>query len=177
MFDTLEVHRKLPLAAVEGVDVSDVKYLKKSVKWKNIEFQTKSLDDCLEHYKLSVNGKLYIRRAKYKEAQKKRRAKGVGFALLPMLEMDGEPWFEPAPKVPTSLIFYTSVTLEPFSYWVEFEAIFLQGKLHEIKLIALEKTSSDFDVAKNTFQRDFEKANQQPILNRCWVAFKKMFKW
>jgi hypothetical protein len=65
----------------------------------------------------------------------------------------------------------------PFSYWVEFEAIFLQGKLHEIKLIALEKTSSDFDVAKNTFQRDFEKANQQPILNRCWVAFKKMFKW
>ena len=174
MFDTIEVHRKLPLAVVEGVDVSDVKYLKKSVNWKNIEFQTKSLDDCLEHYKLSVNGKLYVRRAKYKEARKKRSAKGID---LPMLEMDGEPWFEPALKVPTSLVFYSSVTLEPFSYWVEFEAIFLRGKLHEIKLVALEKTPSDFDSAKNTFQRDFEEVNKERLARRCWEAVKKIFNW
>ena len=172
MFDTIEVHRKLPLAVVEGVDASDVKDLKKLIKWKDIEFQTKSLDDCLEHYKLSVNGKLYVRRAKYKEARKKRRAKVFD---LPMLEVDGEPWFEPAPKVPTSLIFYSSVTLEPFSYWVEFEAIFLQGKLHEIKLLALEKTPSDFDASENIFQKECEKANQDFFVRKWWGLIKKFF--
>tara|TARA_Y100001951_G_scaffold39783_1_gene31442 strand:- start:3000 stop:3530 length:531 start_codon:yes stop_codon:yes gene_type:complete len=174
MFDTIEVHRKLPLAVVEGVDASDVKDLKRLVKWKKVEFQTKSLDDCLDHYKLSVNGKLYVRRAKYKEVKRKRSARGFD---LPMLKIDGEPWFEPAPKVPTSLVFYSSVTLEPFSYWVEFEAIFLQGKLHEIKLVTFEKNPSDFDSAKNTFQKDFEKVNQEPLVRRCWGAFKKLFNW
>jgi len=163
MFDTIEVHRKLPLAVVEGVDASDVKYLKKSVKWKNIEFQTKSLDDCLEHYKLSVNGKLYVRRAKYKEARKKRSTKGFD---LPMLEVDGKPWFELAPKVPTSLVFYSSVTLEPFSYWVEFEAIFLRGKLHEIKLIALEKNASDFDGMENIFQQEEKQSFWRKLFNK-----------
>jgi len=162
MFDTIEVHRKLPLAVVDGIDSSDVKDLKRLVKWKGIEFQTKSLDDCLEHYKLSVNGKLYVRRAKYKEARKKRPTKGFD---LPMLEVDGEPWFEFAPKVPTSLVFYSSVTLEPFSYWVEFEAIFLRGKLHEIKLLAFEKNASDFDNAENVFQKE-ELSGWRKLLNK-----------
>ena len=170
MFDTIEVHRKLPLAVVDGIDSRDVKDLKRLVKWKNIEFQTKSLDDCLDHYKLSVNGKLYVRRAKYKEVRRKR----VGFDL-PMLKVDGEPWFEPAPKVPTSLVFYSDVTLEPFSYWVEFEAIFLRGKLHEIKLLAFEKNASDFDSMENIFQRDSERANQEPLMGRLWRTFKKLF--
>ena len=161
MFDTIEVHRKLPLAVVEGIDSSDVKDLKRLVKWKKVEFQTKSLDDCLEHYKLSVNGKLYVRRAKYKEVRRKR----VGFDL-PMLEIDGEPWFEPAPKVPTSLVFYSSVTLEPFSYWVEFEAIFLQGKLHEIKLLAFEKNASDFDDLENIFQQEEKQSFWRKLLNK-----------
>ena len=161
MFDTIEVHRKLPLAVVEGIDLSDVKDLKRLVKWKKVEFQTKSLDDCLEHYKLSVNGKLYVRRAKYKEVRRKR----VGFDL-PMLEIDGEPWFEPAPKVPTSLVFYSSVTLEPFSYWVEFEAIFLQGKLHEIKLLAFEKNASDFDDLENIFQQEEKQSFWRKLLNK-----------
>ncbi len=163
MFDTIEVHRKLPLAVVDGIDSSDVKALKRLVKWKDIEFQTKSLDDCLEHYKLSVNGKLYVRRAKYKEARKKRRTKGFD---LPMLEVDGEPWFELAPKVPTSLVFYSSVTLEPFSYWVEFEAIFLRGKLHEIKLIALEKNASDFDGMENIFQQEEKQSFWRKLFNK-----------
>ena len=107
-FDTIEVHRKLPLVVVDGIDSSDVKDLKRLIKWKEVEFQTTSLDNCLDHYRLSF-----------------------------------------APKVPTSLVFYSSVTLEPFSYWVEFEVIFLQGQLEAIKLLAFEKNASDFDGMKN----------------------------
>ena len=58
---------------------------------------------------------------------------------LPLLEVDGKPWFEPAPRIPTSLQFYASIELrKDEEYWVEFEAIFLEGKLHQIKQIALE---------------------------------------
>jgi len=146
-FDTIEVHRKLPLVVVDGIDSSDVKDLKRLIKWKEVEFQTTSLDNCLDHYRLSVNGKLYVRRANYKEVEKRGISKAS--PTYPILEVDGKPWFEPASKIPTSLVFYSSVTLEPFSYWVEFEVIFLQGQLEAIKLLAFEKNASDFDGMKN----------------------------
>ena len=67
MFDTVEVHRKLPLKANDEVTSKDVAALNKKFSWKEIEFQTKSLDNCMEHFKIGVNGKLYIKRQKYKE--------------------------------------------------------------------------------------------------------------
>lgn len=136
MFDTVEVHRKLPIKANDEVSAKEIRALKQGIDWKEVEFQTKSLDDCMEHYKIAVNGKLYIKRQKYKEAKpKKNRSKNKKlFDNLPLLEPDGKPWFEAAPKIPTSLIFYTHIK----DYWLEFEAIFLQGKLHEIKQIILE---------------------------------------
>ena len=54
MFDTVEVHRKLPLAVVAGVEANDIKDLKKLVNWKEIHFQTKSLDNYMEHYSLGI---------------------------------------------------------------------------------------------------------------------------
>jgi hypothetical protein len=63
-------------------------------------------------------------------------------------------------------VFYSSVTLEPFSYWVEFEAIFLQGKLHEIKLLAFEKNASDFDALENIFQREEKQSFWRKLLNK-----------
>ena len=83
-----------------------------------------------------------------------------------MLEVDGEPWFELAPKVPTSLVFYSSVILEPFSYWLEFEAIFLRGKLHEIRLLAFEKNASDFDGMKNIFQKEEKQSFWRKLFNK-----------
>jgi len=143
MFDTIEIHRKLPLKANDEVTSKDVAALNKKFSWKDVEFQTKSLDDCLEHYKIAVNGKLYIKRQKYKETDPKKNQgkKGKNLSdILPLLEPDGEPWFEPAPTIPTSLQFYTTVELRKGKeYWLEFEAIFLEGKLHGIKQIILEK--------------------------------------
>ena len=143
MFDTVEVHRKLPLKANDEVTSKDVAALNKKFSWKDVEFQTKSLDNCMEHYKIAVNGKLYIKRQKYKETDLKKRQGKKGknlFDNFPLLEPDGKPWFEPAPSIPTSLVFYTNVELrKEKEYWIEFEAIFLQGKLHEIKLISLEQ--------------------------------------
>ena len=140
MFDTVEVHRKLPLKANDEVNSKQVAALNKKFSWKEIQFQTKSLDNCMEHFKIAVNGKLYVRRQKYKEPDPKKYRGKKSWADVPFLEPDGKPWFEPAPKVPTSLQFYTNVELRKGKeYWLEFEAIFLEGKLYEIKQIALEE--------------------------------------
>ena len=72
MFDTVEVHRKLPLKANDEVTSKDVTALNKKFFWKEVEFQTKSLDNCMEHFKIGVNGKLYIKRQKYKETDTKK---------------------------------------------------------------------------------------------------------
>ena len=73
MFDTVEVHRKLPLKVNDEVTSKDIATLKKNISWKDVEFQTKSLDNCMEHFKIAVNGKLYIKRQKYKEADPQER--------------------------------------------------------------------------------------------------------
>lgn len=141
MYDTLEVHRKLPL---QGIPANEIRALKQGVNWKEVEFQTKSIDNCMDHYKIAINGKLYVQRANYKEVHKRGISKAS--PTFPILEIDGKPWFEPAPKIPTSLIFYGNVKTSPHrcvDYWLECEAIFLQGKLHEIKLISLESIDAE----------------------------------
>ena len=140
MYDTVEVHRKLPL---QGIPANEIRALKQGVNWKEVEFQTKSIDNCMDHYKIAINGKLYIQRANYTEVKESRK---VSHADFPMMKIDGKPWFEPAPKTPTSLIFYGNVKTSPHrcvDYWLECEAIFLRGKLHEIKLISLESIDAE----------------------------------
>ena len=140
MFDTVEVHRKLPLKANDEVNSKQVAALNKKFSWKEVQFQTKSLDNCMEHFKIAVNGKLYVRRQKYKEPDPRKYRGKKSWIDFPCLEPEGKPWFEPAPKIPTSLYFYTNVELRKGKeYWLEFEAIFLKGKLHEIRQIALEE--------------------------------------
>ena len=183
MFDTLEVHRKLPLKANDEVSAKEIRALKQGVKWKEIEFQTKSLDNCMEHFKIGVNGKLYVKRQKYKEPDhtNRRGKKGKNlFDNFPLLELDGKPWFEPAPKIPTSLQFYTNVELNKGKeYWLEFEAIFLEGKLHQIKQIILEEiklTELDFSGCtdiETKYNQDDLYHYQKPLRK----FFKKFIKW
>ena len=183
MFDTVEVHRKLPLKANGEVTSKDVTALNKKFSWKEIEFQTKSLDNCMEHFKIGVNGKLYVKRQKYKEPDPKNRQGKKGknlFDNFPLLEPDGKPWFEPAPKIPTSLQFYTNVELNKGKeYWLEFEAIFLEGKLHQIKQIILEEiklTELDFSGCtdiETKYNQDDLYHYQKPLRK----FFKKFIKW
>ena len=55
MFDDIVVHRKLPLPKKLPDELRDV-------KWKEVVFQTKCLDNCLTEYKIAVNGKLYAKK-------------------------------------------------------------------------------------------------------------------
>jgi hypothetical protein len=176
MFDTITIHRKLPLKANEQVSAKEVSQLKKGVAWKEIDFQTKSLDNALFQYKIAVNGKLYVQRVNYKEIDPKKYrglgAKGDSLASFPSLEVDGKPWFELAPKVPRVLIFYASIKLSKTKeYWVEFEAIFLEGKLHEIKQVFLEPIPDFLP------EEIVEAPKEQPQKSLLRDFFKKFIKW
>ena len=168
MFDTVEVHRKLPLKANDEVTSKDVTALNKKFSWKEVEFQTKSLDSCMEHFKIGVNGKLYIKRQKYKETDPKKYRGKKSWTEIPFLEPDGKPWFEPAPKIPTSLQFYTNVELrKDKEYWLEFEAIFLEGKLYEIKQIVFEEIKGQQEWS------EIEYPPEKPLRK----FFKKFIRW
>tara|TARA_B100001094_G_C18140717_1_gene777703 strand:+ start:706 stop:1269 length:564 start_codon:yes stop_codon:yes gene_type:complete len=176
MFDTIEVHRKIPLKANDEVSAQEVKKLRQSVNWKEIEFQTKSLENVLYHYKIAVNGKLYVERVNYKEVDPKKyrglAAKGNSLDKIPSLEVDGKPWFEPSPETPTSLIFYVNLKLSKAKeYWVEFEAIFLEGKLHEINQLFLERISKKSEKESAKIHK--------PQTQKTWLRnfFKKFIKW
>ena len=135
---------------------------------KEVEFQTKSLDNCMEHFKIGVNGKLYIKRQKYKETDTKKYRGKKSWIEIPFLEPDGKPWFEPAPKIPTSLQFYTNVELrKDKEYWLEFEAIFLEGKLYEIKQIVFEEIKGQQEWS------EIEYPPEKPLRK----FFKKFIRW
>jgi hypothetical protein len=127
MFDEIVVHRKLPLPKALPDELRDI-------KWKEVVFQTKCLENCLTHYKIAINGKLYAQ--KFDD-------EGSVFAYNAFFDAkrkDAEMFWKSVPP-PASIIFYTSFQKEAFDYWVSFTAFFdsRSSKLTEIRLEQLDK--------------------------------------
>ena len=127
MFDEIVVHRKLPLPKALPDELRDI-------KWKEVVFQTKCLENCLTHYKIAINGKLYAQ--KFDD-------EGSVFAynaFFDAKQKDVEMFWKSVPP-PTSINFYTSFQKETFDYWVSFTAFFdsRSSKLTEIRLEQLDK--------------------------------------
>jgi len=137
MFDDIVVHRKLPLPKKLPDELRDV-------KWKEVVFQTKCLENCLTEYKIAINGKLYAQ---------KFNDEGNVFAYNAFFDTkrkDSEMfWKKVSP--PTSINFYTNFQREEFDYWVSFTAFFDRcSKLTEIKL-------DQFDEEDNTERKKQQK--------------------
>ncbi len=137
MFDEIVVHRKLPLPKQLPDELRDV-------KWKEVVFQTKCLENCLTNYKIAVNGKLYAQ--KFDD-------EGSVFAYNAFFDAkrkDSEMFWKNVPA-PTSINFYTTFQQEEFDYWVSFTAFFdRHSKLTEIKL-------DQFDEEGNTARKEQQK--------------------
>ena len=110
MFDEIVVHRKLPVPKQLPEELRDV-------KWKEVAFQTKCLENCLTHYKIAINGKLYAQ--KFDD-------EGNVFAYNAFFDAkrkDSEMFWRNMPT-PPSINFYTTFQKEEFDYWVSFTAFF-----------------------------------------------------
>ena len=127
MFDEIVVHRKLPLPKGLPDELREV-------KWKEVVFQTKCLENCLTNYKIAVNGKLYAQ--KFDD-------EGSVFAYNAFFDAkrkDSEMFWKKVPT-PASINFYTTFQEEEFDYWISFIAFFEQSssKLAEIRLDQFDK--------------------------------------
>ena len=137
MFDDIVVHRKLPLPKGLPDELRDV-------KWKEVVFQTKCLENCLSEYKIAVNGKLYAK--KFEDE----RAVFAYNSFFDRKRNDAEMFWKNV-TAPASINFYTNFQREEFDYWVSFTAFFdRRSKLTEIKL-------DQFDEEDNTERKKQQK--------------------
>jgi len=136
MFDDITCKNELPLN-------EELKAL--PIKWDEIGFQTKDLENCLLHYTISEDGRLlehvvekeYVH---YTEEEKKSK--------------DRRPWdFYKDVKITNEydkeihhhgiINFYTNVDYtDEEEFWVEFNAYFIYGKLDRIELFKCDKQKS-----------------------------------
>lgn len=168
MFDDIVVHRKLPLPKELPAELRDV-------KWKEVVFQTKCLDNCLTEYKIAINGKLYAQ--KFDD-------EGDVFAYNSFFDkkrQDAEMFWRTVPA-PTSIHFYTSFQKKEFDYWVSFTASFdCHSKLTEI---TLDQLDTEDNSARKEQQKRFneevaanEKLHKKFIYKFYNIFWKKPLKY
>ena len=133
MFSYIKCKKELPLT-------DELKSL--SVKWDELQYQTKDLDNCLENYIISEDGELLEEVIEYEytyytEEEKKQK--------------DHKPWNivkdkkiikQETEKVDFhgKITFYETFDLNDLeSIWVDFHAYFVYGKLDKLELAKVEK--------------------------------------
>tara|TARA_R110002051_G_scaffold177381_1_gene247278 strand:- start:149 stop:739 length:591 start_codon:yes stop_codon:yes gene_type:complete len=139
MFDDIVVHRKLPLPKELPAELRDV-------KWKEVVFQTKCLDNCLTEYKIAINGKLYAQ--KFDD-------EGDVFAYNSFFDKKREDteMFWKNVAAPTSIQFYTSFQKKEFDYWVSFTAFFDRNS--KLTKITLDQLDAEDNSARKEQQKRF----------------------
>jgi hypothetical protein len=148
MFDEIVVHRKLPLPKKLPAEL-------RHVKWKEVVFQTKCLENCLTNYKIAINGKLYAQ--KFDD-------EGSVFAYNAFFDTkrkDTEMFWKKVPT-PASINFYTTFQEEKFDYWVSFTAFFDQSS--KLTKITLDQLDTEDNSARKEQKKRFDEeaaANQE----------------
>jgi hypothetical protein len=142
MFDSVYIKRDLPLS-------EELKQV--SVDWKNIEFQTKDLENCLLEYTITEDGTLLEKVVEreyipYTEEERK-KIKPKPWNIWKEVIHKSEELKEVNHHGIVDL--YCSVDYtEDDAYWVEFRSHFIYGKLDKIELLRSTKQESSKANAK-----------------------------
>ena len=158
MFDSIYVKRKLPLnKELKGLDI----------KWSELEFQTKDLDNYLGKYTITKTGKLvenireleYVHYTEEEKKSKNRRAWDLYKDVKNAKEYDKDV------KHHGVIILYSSVDYtDEEEFWVEFKAFFTHGKLDKMELFKCERQKS-----RTIYHKEWEdkrKLEDKKIWNR-----------
>lgn len=182
MFDTIFIKKKLPLT-------EELKNL--NIKWDEVDFQTKDLDNALDTYEITKSGKL-------RHLWQKREWKDDDSAFLKgYFDVVEEKWIDVNHH--GTIDFYTSHCTNATKYWnhlddedqltfddielfegddwwIEFEATFSKGKLDEIRLIKADKTPVKERIYNNKVWA-MKRAQENKKLSRRIVSFLRKFNW
>ena len=119
LFDYIVCEHPLPLPEeAKGFKSEFKKGVIAPVDWSEFEFQTKSLENCLESYVIAEDGLLYLELGKPNDIfQKSEKLEGIERVFY-----TGE------------LRFYGLHMEEKLDYWMEFKALFWKGEMKEVTL-------------------------------------------
>lgn len=183
MFDTIFIKKKLPLTG-------ELKNL--NIKWDEVDFQTKDLDNALDTYEITKSGKL-------KHLWQKREWKDDDSAFLKgYFDVVEEEWRDV--NFHGTINFYTNYTdnssyhwdyitdnpeqmsweeiekIEGFDWWVEFDASFTKGKLDGFKLTKIDKIPIK-ERFKNNKQWSEKRAEENKKIYKQAINFLRKFVW
>ena len=135
MFDNIKCKKELPLT-------DELKTL--SIKWDDVTFQTKDLDNCLSEYIISEEGELLEEIVEreyvyYTEEEKKQKRNKWDFYKEVIEKNRYTKRVEFHGKITFYEIFDFSETED---IWVDFDAYFNYGKLDKLELVKTEKHES-----------------------------------
>lgn len=161
MYDEIKIKQNLSIP-------EDLKSL--NINWKEYNFQTKDLDNCLSEYFISEDGFLYehiIEREyiPYTEEEKKDKNHKSWNLWKDIIEKGSE---DKKIDFHGTLIFYTYDQLdEDTDFWIEFKSYFVYGKLDKIELL-------DFKLDKDRKVKDEKwKDAYKKLQNHPWTIFRR----
>ena len=131
------------------------------------DFQTKDLDCGLDTYEIAANGQLSVhkREGKYIEADKE--AKGL-FDKIGRYEVT-RTWIEPVYDTLTMEMYdYEQSDKSEYDYFIQYEVVFIDGIVDEIKLIVFEATDN---AERKKKDKEFDKKLKE------WYEFTKTRKY
>jgi len=165
MFDDITCKKELPLN-------EELKAL--PIKWDEVGFQTKDLENCLLHYTISEDGQLlehvveqeYVHYTEEEKKSKDRRPWDLYKDIIIKNEYDKEVNHHGV------IVFYTSVEItDTEDAWVEFKAFFVYGKLDKIELLQYEKQPS-----RSIYNKEWEEKRKLEA-KKTWNRIKKILRY
>ena len=159
MFDEIKCEKELPLN-------DELKNL--NVKWNEVVFQTKDLDNCLSNYRITQDGDLVedIVEKEYTYYTEEERKKLKGWHFIKDEKIIKE--YSKKVEYHGTIRFYEIFDLnDQEDIWAEFDAYFVYGKLDKIELAKTEKQEcrknkynkweEEYQARKNSFKYKLKK--------------------
>lgn len=158
MFDDIICKKELPLN-------EDLKSL--NLKWDEVGFQTKDLENCLLHYTITEDGRLleHVQEREYIEytEEEKKNKKRKPWDMFKNVKIINE--YDKQINHHGVINFYTNLDYtEEEDIWVEFNAYFVYGKLDRIELFSFQKEKS-----RKIYNKEWEekrKLEEKKLWNR-----------
>lgn len=148
MFDQLKCEKELPLN-------DELKTL--NVKWNEVIFQTKDLENCLSDYRINQDGQLVedVVEKEYTYYTEEERKKLKGWNFIKDQKIIKE--YSKKVEYHGTIRFYELFELnEQEDIWAEFDAHFVYGNLDKIELIKTEKQESG-KIRMNKWEEEHQK--------------------
>ena len=131
------------------------------------DFQTKHLDCGLDTYEIAANGQLSVHKREGKLIEPNKEAKGL-FDKIGRYEIT-KTWVEPVYDTLTMEMYdYEQSDKSEYDYFIQYEAVFIDGIVDEIKLIGFEATDN---AERKKKDEEFDKKLKE------WYEFTKTRKY